>query len=455
MLIVAGLVIIFGVTAATAFFVAQEFAFVAVERSRLQQLAETGDHAAEAALRVTQRLSFMLSGAQLGITVTALFVGFFAQPYLGSGLSDWLGGTAIPTAVSTVIAATVALLVANIAQMVLGELTPKNLAIAKTTALARWLARPTLAYLAVAGPFIKFFDAAANRVLRLFGIEPLEELPHGASPDDLHHIIEDSHGSGRLSAELAAILGNGLDFRQLTANEVMTHRVDVETVQADATISQLVDRLASGRSRFPVIAAGIDDVIGIVGIAEVVTVPRDQRAHKRVRDIAATPLLLPESLPMPEVLEQLRGQHRQQACIIDEYGGFAGIVTFEDAAEELVGDIRDEDDKPAQRPMRRSDGSWLAPARWRLDEIADATGIRLDGADEHETLGGLVMRRLGRIPKPGDAVSVGVQWNELSESESLATIPEVHLEVTTVQRHVPSRVIVRLVGTVGDPEVRA
>ena len=180
MLILLGLAIIFAVTAATAFFVAQEFAYVAVDRSRLEQLAEDGDKAAERALRVTSRLSFTLSGAQLGITVTALFVGFFADPYLGEGLSDLLG-TAMPPGAAGAIAGVVTFIFANVVQMVLGELAPKNLAIAKTIELARALSRPTLEYIAIAGPFIRFFDSGSNRLLRAGGIEPGETWAPGSA----------------------------------------------------------------------------------------------------------------------------------------------------------------------------------------------------------------------------------------------------------------------------------
>ncbi|GAA4910919.1 CBS domain containing-hemolysin-like protein [Stackebrandtia albiflava] len=456
MLILVGLVIIVAVTVATAFFVAQEFAYVAVDRSRLAQLAEAGDKQATRALKVTARLSFMLSGAQLGITVTALFVGFFAEPYLGQGLAAAFGDLGVPESVGTVVAMVLTLLFANVVQMVLGELAPKNLAIAETVALSRWLSAPTLVYLAIAGPVIRFFDSVSNWLLRSVGIEPVEELPHGASADDLHHIIDESREGGHIDAELSRILDNGLDFRELTAGQVMTPRVDVDTIDADVPVSHLVDLLATGRSRFPVVGDDIDDVVGVVGIAEAVTVPRDRRDGVRVRDIAAPPLLIPESLPLPDVLERLRAEHRQQACVLDEYGGLAGVVSFEDVAEELVGDIRDEDDRPAERVIHRTDGSWLVPARLRVDEVADATGVQLPEDDDYETLGGLVMDALGRIPHSGDVVDVRpVSWTLQDESgNGDGTPPLARLRVVSVRRHVPKTVAVQLVDA-GGAEVNA
>lgn len=457
MLILAGLAIIVVVTVATAFFVAQEFAYVAVDRSRLAQLAEQGDKASDRALKVTARLSFMLSGAQLGITVTTLFVGFFAEPYLGQGLRELFGGTGLPTPLNIALSVILTFTVANVVQMVLGELGPKNLAIAETVKLSRWLAAPTLVYLAVAGPLIRFFDSTSNRLLRMIGIEPVEELPHGASTDDLHHIIDESRDSGHIDAELSQILDNGLDFRELTAGQVMTPRVDVETIDANVPVSELVAKLATGRSRFPVIGDDVDDVLGVVGIAEVVKVPRADRDSTPVVQIAEAPLLIPESLPLPEVLERLRSEHRQQACVLDEYGGLAGLVSFEDLAEELVGDIRDEDDRPAEQVIRRADGSWLVPARLRVDEVADATGVELPEDDDYETLGGLVMDALGRIPKSGDTVEVGpVDWDAPDNgNDEDPPLRMARLRVVSVRRHVPKLVNLALVEHSNDQEVTA
>ena len=439
MLILAGFAIILAVTAATAFFVAQEFAYVAVDRSRLEQMSRDGDRAATAALQVTSRLSFMLSGAQLGITVTALFVGFFAEPYLGAGMAEMFGAAGVPAAVSTVVSVTIALVIANAVQMVFGELAPKNLAIAKTVALSRALSRPTLIYMTIASPLIRLFDTTANKLLRAVGIEPVEELPHGASPDDLHHIIEESRESGRLDDELADLLDRSLEFRELTVGQVMTPRVDVDAIYGHVPVSEVVEQLTTGRSRFPVLGDNIDDVIGVVGIDNVLTVPRSERATTQVRDIADSPLLLPESLPMPDVLERLRTEHRQQACVIDEYGGLAGIVTFEDVAEEVVGDIRDEEDQPSARPVRRADGAWLVPARWRVDEIEAETGIGLPEPDDYETLGGLVMESLGRVPLAGDSINVpALSWNHIDDqNEDAAVPPHVRIEVISVSRRVP------------------
>ncbi|ASW54112.1 hemolysin family protein [Plantactinospora sp. KBS50] len=442
MLILLGLLLILLLTAATGYFVAQEFGYVAADRGRLRQLADGGDRAATRALQVTRRLSFMLSGAQLGITVTGLLVGYAAQPYLGEGLADLLGLAGVPAALSLPLSVALALLLATVVQMVLGELAPKNLAIVRAEALARALSRSTLIYLRLAGPLIRLFDLAATRLLRRLGIEPVEELPSGASPEDLEQIIASSRQEGYLDPDMSDLLDRGLDFRELSAGEVMVPRVDVRTIRADEPVSRLVELLDTGHSRFPVQGVDVDDLVGVVGIADVLGVPPDRRADTPVSAVAVPPLLVPESLPLPTVLDRLRAGHRQLACVVDEYGGFAGVITLEDIAEELVGPIRDEDDPPERSPVRQPDGSWVVPARWRIDEVADSTGIELPEAPEYDTLSGLVMRELGRIPEVGDLLEIDLpaELDELDESEKH---PRVQVEVLAVDRHVADSVRLR------------
>lgn len=230
-----GLASILLLTLATAYFVAQEFAYITVDRGRLLQLAEQGDAAAARALRVTSRLSFTLSGAQLGITVTALLVGYVSEPYLGKGLAELLTGTTGPPeslSLSLSVAVAVALALSTVVQMVIGELTPKNYAIARPVVLARL-------------------------------------LPHGATPEDLRHIIDQSHAGGLLDEDLSHLLDRGLLFRHLPADQVMTPRVDMVSVPATASVADVVELLGSGHSRFPVAGESVDDIVGVVGTREV------------------------------------------------------------------------------------------------------------------------------------------------------------------------------------------
>jgi CBS domain containing-hemolysin-like protein len=425
-LILLGLLLIVALTAATGYFVAQEFGYVAVDRGRLRQAADRGDRRADRALRVTERLSFMLSGAQLGITVTALLVGYVAEPFLGAGLAGLLGGTGLPAGLVTGLAVALALAISTVIQMVLGELAPKNFALARSDGLARTLAPSTIGYLTVAGPVIRVFDAAANRLLRRVGIEPVEELASGATAEDLTQIVANARAEGHLDEQLSTLLDRGLDFRHRTAAEAMTPRVDVVAIGGREPCVRVVELLSTGHSRFPVLGpGGVDDVIGVVAIVDLLGLPPAARASTPAAAVAAEATFVPAGMPLRRVLEELRRTHRQLACVVDEYGGFAGVVTLEDIAEELVGPILDEDDLPEPAPRRQPDGHWLVPARWRLDELADATGMTLPRPEGYATLSGLLLSALGRVPEPGDELVL--------EGGTVA-------RVVTVRRHVADTV---------------
>ena len=445
MLIITGIAVIVVLTLMTGYFVAQEFAYVSVDRGQLRHLAEQGDQAAGRALRITSRLSFTLSGAQFGITVTALLVGYLGEELLSRGLTEtyadagWLSRAAL---VSLFSAGT--LVFSTVLQMVIGELGPKNLAIARPVPLARALSRTTLGYLTVLGPVIRLFDAASNALLRSVGIEPVEELPQGATPEDLTRIIAESHSGGTLDEELSTLLERGLAFRGRVAEEVMTPRTSVRTVQADETAASVLEALQTGHARFPVVGRDIDDIVGVIGLHDLLEVDAHERGDTLVRDLAGEAVIVPESLPLPRVLEELRERHQQLAVVVDEYGGFAGIVSFEDVAEEVVGEIWDEDDAEEATSLFRGDGLWDLSARLRIDEVAQVTGIELPEHEDYDTLSGLVLDRLGRTAEEGD--SVLVRWTGRDE-EGEELVHQTRLDVVTTHRYVPDAVVLHPVVT--------
>lgn len=434
MLIASGVAVILVLTLMTGYFVAQEFAYVSVDRGKLQQLAREGDAAAERALKVTSRLSFTLSGAQFGITVTALLVGFLGEEVLAGALTDrYVSDPVGQAAVVTLISGSV-IAFSTVVQMVLGELGPKNWAIARPVPLARALSRSTLLYLTLLGPIIMLFDKASNALLRSVGIEPVQELPQGATPEDLTRIIAESHSGGTLDEDLSTLLGRGLAFRDRVAEEVMTPRTSVQTIQADETASAVLAALETGHSRFPVVGRDIDDVVGVIGLHDLLEVEPAERAETLVRDLADDALILPESLPLPKVLEALREGHQQLAVVVDEYGGFAGIVTFEDVAEEVVGEIWDEDDAEEALGAARADGIWELSARLRVDEAAQLTGVELPEHENYDTLSGLVLEQLGRTAEEGD--SVVIRWTS-RDGEGDEYAHQTRIDVLSTQRFVP------------------
>ena len=449
MLIAVGLVLVVLLTLATGYFVAQEFAYVSVDRNRLRQLADEGDAAAARALDITARLSFTLSGAQFGITVTALLVGYAGEPLIGVALADLLGFTDLPYAARLTIAVALVLVFSTVLQMVVGELAPKNLAIARPIPLARSLSRSTQIYLAVAGPLIRLFDAASNRLLRAVGIEPVEELSPGATTADLEHVIDESRKGGALDEDLSLLLERGLAYRALSAEQAMTPRVDVDTVPATSPLAAVVDLLrTSPHSRFPVVAQDVDDVVGIVGLAELLEVPRPRWGSVTVQDACSAAVVVPGSLPLPAALEQLRASRRQLAVVVDEFGGFDGVLSLEDIAEEVVGDIFDEGDEREPEPPAGPADTHTLSARLRLDEVESSTGIRLPLGADYATVSGLVLGRLGRVAKPGDTVMVD-EVVEPGDVDDLSVPDQIEIRVDEVERHVPA--VVTLLRLPSDP----
>lgn len=389
---------------ATAFFVAAEFSFVATGRHRLEERAQAGDRRADQALTVQRRLSFMLSGAQLGITVASLLLGVIAEPTLARALVPALQRAGVAEGTARGIGVVAALLVATAIAMVFGELAPKNLAIAKPEAVVLRVARPTAVLLRVAGPIISLFDNLSNSLLRRVGITPAEELDQAVTAEELEVIIAESGRVGSLSAEQTGLLQRVLDFRALRAGDVMLPRPAVVTVPADATCADLAALACeSGLSRFPVIGRDLDDVRGVVVAKDVLSVAVDDRATTPLATLNTPPLAVPESALLSPLLRDLRLAHSQLALVVDEHGGVTGIVTLEDIVEELVGDIRDEYDLAPAGTRAQRDGSFLVPGSWRLDECERDTGLRLPEGD-YETLSGLVMALLGRVPQVGDRV---------------------------------------------------
>ena len=449
MLIAVGLAVVVLLTLATGYFVAQEFAYVSVDRNRLRQLADEGDAAAARALDITARLSFTLSGAQFGITVTALLVGYAGEPLIGVALADLLGFTDLPYAARLTIAVALVLVFSTVLQMVVGELAPKNLAIARPIPLARSLSRSTQIYLAVAGPLIRLFDAASNRLLRAVGIEPVEELSPGATTADLEHVIDESRKGGALDEDLSLLLERGLAYRALSAEQAMTPRVDVDTVPATSPLAAVVDLLrTSPHSRFPVVAQDVDDVVGIVGLADLLEVPRERWGSVAVQDACSAVVVVPGSLPLPAALEQLRASRRQLAVVVDEFGGFDGVLSLEDIAEEVVGDIFDEGDEREPEPPAGPADTHTLSARLRLDEVESSTGIRLPLGADYATVSGLVLGRLGRVAKPGDTVTVD-EVVEPGDVDDLSVPDRIEIRVDEVERHVPA--VVTLLRLRSDP----
>ncbi|MQW74995.1 DUF21 domain-containing protein [Nocardioides sp. dk4132] len=437
-----GILVITLITAVTGYFVAQEFAYMAVDRSRLKAHAATGDPVARRALQVTGRTSFMLSGAQLGITVTGLLVGYVAEPLVGSALGEMLGGVGVPTAVGVGVGTVLALLLSTGIQMVFGELFPKNLAIARPEPVARSLATSTLLYLKVAGWVIWVFDQSSNLLLRALRIEPVHDVEHSATARDLEHIVAESRAAGDLPEELSMLLDRVLDFPDQNVAHAMVPRVRVDTVETDMSVADLRAEMAGGHSRYPVLDD--DRVVGVVHLIDVLEFEGDA-AGSSVGDLARTPLMLPTAMRLPDAVRELSRTRNQLACVLDEHGSFDGILTVEDLAEELVGEITDEHDEHAELALAAdlaSDASsgWTLAGSQHVDEVERAVGHDLPEGD-YETVAGLLIEHHGRFPEVGEVITVELPLDPGGYAESEDPEPVLaRFEVLEVEDHIPASV---------------
>lgn len=437
-----GLLVVLIITVATGYFVAQEFAYMAVDRSRLAARSASGDRAADRALSITRRTSFMLSGAQLGITVTGLLVGYVAEPLIGTAVGEALGGTPIPQGTGILIGTVLALLVSTLIQMLFGELFPKNLALARPEALATWLARSTSIYLTLFGWLITIFDKASNALLRVLGIEPVHDVDHSATRRDLKHIVAESREGGEIVDDDSLILDRILDFPQQTVAHATVSRSRVDVIDMDSPLDEVRELMSRGHSRYPVLDAD-DQVIGTIDLLDVLAEAAPGTTGTvtgtGVRSLLRDPVFVPESLPLPDAVAMLFERREQMACVVDEYGGFAGILTMEDLGEELVGDIADEHDHIVEELIETGDGTWTAPGIIPLDEAARVLQRELP-ATSAQTLSGLVIEHLRGFPEVGDRVSVELPidpadlgGNDTPETERLV------IDVIEVATHVPAQ----------------
>ncbi|QIB64356.1 hemolysin family protein [Kineobactrum salinum] len=388
--------------------------------------------------------SFMLSGAQLGITVTGLMVGYVAEPLVGESMGVLLQGTGMSVEVGITVGTVLALVVATLVQMILGELYPKNLAIANPEPLSRGLARSTLIYMSALGWLISFFDRSANLLLRMLRIEPVHDLDVSASADDLPHIIANSRDSGDLPLELSLMMDRILDFPQRDIEHAMVPRSQVDWVDPETTLEELRGLMARAHTRYPVIDDD-DAPVGVVHLADVLTHLASGYADETVASVMRPAMVLPTLMPLPDALTQLVQSTSHLACIIDEYGGFAGVLTIEDLAMEIVGEITDEhDDEISEAVVPEGSDTWVMEGDVHLDEVERAIGHRLPRGDV-ETMAGMLIAELGALPTEGDTVNVDlpVEAAELASEDPVRR--RLVVDVLRIERHIPTEVRVRLV----------
>lgn len=435
-----GILLTLAIIAACGFFVAQEFAYMSVDRVKMTALAEKGDAQAKRVLAITKRTSFMLSGAQLGITVTGLLIGYVAEPLIGRSIGALLGDAGIAPATSILIGTAAALILATLVTMIFGELYPKNLAIASPEPLARALALPTRIYLAAFGWLITLFDKAANALLRMFRIEPLEDVDESATVRDLEAIIEESRESGDLPDDLSVILDRILDFPERDVEHAMVPRSRVDVVSPDSTVGEVMALMAEGHTRYPVID-GHDGPVGLIELIDLLRGAHDPDTP--VARVMREPVVLPTTMHLPVAFARMRQTRNELACVVDEYGSFDGILTIEDLTEEIVGELTDEHDEIVNRVEALGESAWQLPGDIHLDEVERLIGFDLP-EEEPETIAGLVIDRFGDLVPVGAVVNIKLPERPSELVAELDIERWLDIEVVEVARLVPSLVAVTL-----------
>ncbi|SDK58795.1 Hemolysin, contains CBS domains [Glycomyces sambucus] len=398
--ILAGVVLTIG----TGLFVASEFALVNLDRPELERRQERGEKGLGPTIKALKVTSTHLSGAQLGITLTTLLAGYTFEPAISSLLREPLLGVGVADSAVGAIGAVVSIVVATLFSMILGELAPKNFALAVPLATAKLVVPFQIGFTYVFKPVIALFNGTANRTIRAMGIEPKEELSGARSAEELSFLIRRSATEGALDRDEATMLHRTLTFSNHTAGEVMTPRVNAVTLERTATAADVVAEAArTGHSRFPVLGEDVDDVIGVAHVKTAYAVAADRRGAVPVTEVMSAPLKVPETAGVGSLLGRLRGRGFQIAVVVDEYGGTAGIVTLEDLVEELLGEVHDEHDRRQSLVVKHPDSIVLSGAL-RPDELWERAGVRIPEGEDYETVAGYVLDRLERIPALGEEI---------------------------------------------------
>lgn len=423
---------------ANGFFVAAEFALTAVRRSKVERLAETGNTRAKVALSSIRELSLMLAGAQLGITMASLGLGYVSEPAIAQLIEAALHSLVdLSPGVLHSISFVIALTLVVFLHMVVGEMAPKNIAIADPEKSALWIAVPFRAFVNFFRPFIHVLNFLANAGLRLFGVEPRDELKVGVTAEDIGALISQSGREGALDRFDYRLLSGVILFSDLDAGAVMVPRTELTAVPLSATAADIERHaMESGHSRFPVYAENLDRVVGFFHAKDLLRVEHEDYDKPIPRQFIRQMLVVPETRKLQPLLFDMRRERSHFALVIDEHGGTAGVVAIEDVIEELVGEIRDEHDESEAGIERLNDWQFLVPGTLRIDEAADRLGVHLPLGD-YDTIAGFLMDKLQRIPKRRDVVEHN-GWRLRVRTMHRRRVVQVLVERMEVVQEVPS-----------------
>ena len=385
-----------------AFFVLSEFSIVKVRKSRLEELIKDKIPNAKLAFKISNSLDTYLSATQLGITISSLALGWIGEPAVARLIelplkTFGVGGVAIHT-----IAFIVSFTLVTLFHVVLGELVPKSIAIAKTEKVVLFIAKPLHLFWILFFPIIKAFDFIAAVSLKIIGVKPAKESELALSDEEIKIIASESLKGGVLDSLETEIIKNAVDFSDTVAKEIMTPRRDLICLNKQASYEENYDTVLQSRfTRFPYIDGSKDNVLGLIHIRDIIQQKGERSFDKIVRKL----IIVPENSPISKILPMMNKQRIFAALVIDEYGGTAGFLTMEDIIEEIFGDINDEHDGKMQNFKRIDENTFEFRGRFEIEGVEEVMGIDFDEETEQLTIGGYVFNLFGSLPEIGDKIS--------------------------------------------------
>ncbi|WP_075981561.1 hemolysin family protein [Bacillus massilinigeriensis] len=400
------LVIIAILIAFTAFFVASEFAIIRVRSTRIDQLIEEGSKGAIAVKRVITNLDEYLSACQLGITVTSLGIGWLGEPTVEHILEPIFIQLQVPESITNVLSFVIAFSLITFLHVVVGELSPKTLAIQKAETISLLAARPLILFYKVMFPFIWALNGSARITSSLFGLKPAAEHEIAHSEEELRMILSESYKSGEINQSEFKYVNKIFDFDDRIAKEIMVPRTEIVSLSKNDTIETFLEAVQEEKfTRYPIIDGDKDHIIGMVNIKEILTelIKNKQMSNLTLESYTRPIIRVIDSIPIHDLLVKMQKERIHMAILMDEYGGTSGLVTVEDIIEEIVGEIRDEFDMD-EIPMiqKVKDDHYIIDSKVLVTEVNDLLGLNIDDEDV-DTIGGWVLTENYEV-KEGDTI---------------------------------------------------
>ncbi len=399
---------VFALVFANGFFVAAEFSLVTVRKTRIDQLIAEGNRLARPVRRALSDPESYIAATQLAITMTSLGLGWIGEPVVASFVERGLGF--LPAAVSRITAHSIAVAIAfaliTALHIVLGELAPKTIALQQAERTALIVGRPTEIFMRVFWPFILMLNGMGRAVVRLLGLKAPSRHSLVHSEEELKMLVTASQEAGVLEEDEEQMLHRVFAFSDLTAGQVMLPRTEMVALPVQGELGEIVGRVsATAMPVLPVYRAHLDDIVGVVRVRDLVGMIAERPDRLDLTGVMHEALTVPETLGLDDLLNEMRRRRTTLALVIDEYGGTAGIVTFERLMERIVGEIGADADGSPTRVSVLTDGSALLDGLALTTDVNAQFGLKID-EDAYNTIGGYVLGRLGRRPRLGDVVEI-------------------------------------------------